>query len=244
MILAGAGILTNDDCTVEAPTVELPVSAKPPSVVARLPPALQASVAKIAAAGRGPYGHTPTQKIFDLHLNTFEEIYRLGAQHSDVCQLLHEIGIRRKGNARLDVGTVSSALSRARLKAAERRDPKIGKKTTRHSTRARVSTTKERETTPIQHFLSEGPGDGTVLPAPLAPQTRPGANRDDFQSIAPKASATDADDGSSRGIEGAGSLPLTAQQPSPLARGSPPGGNLASVRNAGALLNKIRSNHD
>jgi hypothetical protein len=224
---------------------EGPTSASLASVVGRLPSALQATVAQIAAAGRGLYGHTSIQEIFNLNLAVFEEIYRVGAQHPDVCQLLYEINIRRKDGAQLDIGTVSSALSRARLKAAaERRGSKTGEKRSKRAKLARAVTTESGDMTPIQGSVPEQPEYGIALSLPPAPQTLPAVDRDGSQNIRPTAPATDADYGNPRDLESTASLPLTAWSPSPAARGSPTSGNLANVRNAGELLNKLRNNHD
>jgi hypothetical protein len=245
MILGIVGILAHEYGTQEDLAEEGPTSASLPSVVRRLPSALQATVVQIAAAGRGPYGHTSIQDIFNLNLATFEEIYCLGAQHPDVCQLLYEINIRRKDGARLDVGTVSSALSRARLRAAaERRGSKTGKKRGKRAELARVATTEGGDMTQIQGSVPEQPEYETVLPPPPASETPPTAIQGGSPYILSKAPATDADYGNPRDLESTASLPLTAWSPSPAARGSPTSGNLANVRNAGELLNKLRNNHD
>jgi hypothetical protein len=245
MILGIVGILAHENGTQEGLAEEGPTSASLPSVVRRLPSALQATVVQIAAAGRGPYGHTSIQDIFNLNLATFEEIYCLGAQHPDVCQLLYEINIRRKDGARLDVGTVSSALSRARLRAAaERRGSKTGKKRGKRAELARVATTEGGDMTQIQGSVPEQPEYETVLPPPPASETPPTAIQGGSPYILSKAPATDADYGNPHDIERAASLPSTARPPSPVARGSPTSGNLANVRDAGILLNKIRSNHE
>ena len=244
MILGLAGIPTRENGSQSGLAEDGPTTASLPSVV-RLPSELQASVAQIAAAGRGPYGHTTTQDIFDRHLTTFEEIYRIGAQHPDVCELLFEIGIRREDGARLDIGTVSSALSRARLKAAaEHRGSKSGEKRSKRAKLARAVTTEAGDMTPIQGSVPEQPEDGIALSLPPAPQTLPSVDRGGSQDIRPTAPATDADYGNPQNIERAASLPSKARPPSPSARGSPTSGNLANVRNAGALLNKLRNNHD
>jgi hypothetical protein len=245
MILGIVGIPAHENGAQEDLAEDEPTSAGLPSVVRRLPSELQASVAQIAAAGRGPYGHTPTQEIFDRHQTTFEEIYRIGAQHADVCELLYEIGIRREDGARLDIGTVSSAVSRARTKAAaERRGSKTGKKRSKRSRLARVEPTGDGDMTQIPRSLPEEPEYETVLPPPPASETPPTAIQGGSPYILSKAPATSVDDGNPYDIERAASLPSTARPPSPVARGSPTNGNLANVRNAGALLNKIRENHD
>jgi hypothetical protein len=245
MILGIVGIPAHENGAQEGMADEGTTSSSLASAVGRLPSELQAAVAQIAAAGRGPYGHMPTQEIFDRHLTTFEEVYRLGAQHADVCELLYEIGIRREDGARLDIGTVSSGLSRARTKAVtERRGSNIGKKRSRRAKLARVLTTEGSYMTPIQDSVPEQPEYETVLPPRPASETPPTAIQGGSPYILSKAPATSADDGNPRSIERAASLPSTARPPSPVARGSPTNGNLANVRNAGALLNKLRNNHD
>jgi hypothetical protein len=244
MILGIAGIPARENGTQEGLAEEQPTSASPPSGVGRLPSELQASVAQIAAAGRGPYGHTPTQEIFDRHLTTFEEIYHIGAQHADVCELLYEIGIRREDGARLDIGTVSSAVSRARTKAAaERRGSKTKKKRTKRSRLARVESTGDGEMAQIPRSLPQEP-EYEILPPSPASETPPASIQGGSPCIPTKAPATSVDDGNPHDIERAASLPSTARPPIPAARRSATNGNLANVRNAGALLNKIRNNHD
>jgi hypothetical protein len=244
MILGIVGIPAHENGAQDGLPEEGSTAASLPPTVRHLPSALQATVVQIAAAGRGSYGHTSIQDIFNLNLTTFEEIYRLGAQHADVCELLYEIGIRREDGARLDIGTVSSAVSRARLKAvAERRGSKTGKKTSKRSRLARGATT-EGGMTRIQGTVPEESEGGTVLPLSQAHETPAITIQGGSSYIAPKAPATAVDDGNPPNIESATSLPPTAWSPSPTARGSPTSGNLANVRNAGDLLNKIRNNHD
>jgi hypothetical protein len=245
MILCIAGTPAHENGAQEGLADERPTPASLPSVVRRLPSALQASVAQIAAAGRGPYGHTPTQEIFNRHLTTFEEVYRVGAQHADVCELLYEIGIRREDGARLDIGTVSSALSRARTKAvAERRGSRTGKKRNKRSRLARVEPTGDGDMTQIPRSLPEEPEYETVLPPPPTPEPPHTAIQGGSSYIASKAPAAGVHYGDRRELKSTVSLRRTARPPSPVARGSPTNGNLANVRNAGALLNKIRENHD
>jgi hypothetical protein len=85
-----------------------------PAPLGRLPADLQAGLMALGGAGRGLFGHRNTQSIFSAHLPLLEHLYDLGASHRDVAEILHSVGITRPDGAPLDVGTVSSALSRAR----------------------------------------------------------------------------------------------------------------------------------
>jgi hypothetical protein len=237
MILGITGIPARENGVQEGLAEDGPTTASLPSVE-RLPSELRAEVAQIAEAGRGPYGHTTTQAIFDRNLTTFEEIYRIGAQHPDVCQILYEIGIRGENGARLDIGTVSSALSRARLKAAATPGgSKTGKNKHSHP---RVATAEEGATQ-IQFSVPAKPEGGTVLPPPPASEPRPATDREISLS---KAHETDLDHANPRHREGAESLPPTAPPPIPMARGSPTRGNLANVHDAAILLNQLRNEND
>jgi hypothetical protein len=102
--------------TRSASSHETPV----PAVLVRLPADQQAEFVALGAAGRGLFGHRRTQSIFDANLPLFDQIYSLGASHRDVAEILHALGITRKDGAPLGIGTVSSALSRARRAAAPR----------------------------------------------------------------------------------------------------------------------------
>jgi hypothetical protein len=100
-------------------------SAKPssrlPAPLACLPADLQAALSLICDAGRGPLGHRDTRSIFGDNLAILERLYRIGASHFDVSQILRDIGITRPSGEPLSVGTVSSAMSRARRAAAQER---------------------------------------------------------------------------------------------------------------------------
>ena len=245
MMSVMTGIPVHENGAQDSLPEESPAPASLPSVIGRLPPALQASVARIAAAGRGPYGHTSIQIIFDLNLAIFEDIYRIGAEHADVCVLLYEIGIRRKDGARLNIGTVSSAVCRARIKAAAgRRNSKSGTKKTNRSRPARIEPTGEGRRTQIARSLLEEPQYETALSPSPTPEAPHFAIQRGSPYIPSSAPATSVDAENSHDIGRAASAPSTTQPPSPVARGSPANGNLANVRNAGDLLNKIRDNHD
>src|SRR6202035_3485715 len=82
---------------------------------------------QIRNAGRGLFGHRDTQSIFDDNLATLEALYHIGASHSDVSQVLHDIGIGRGDGEPLSAGTVSSAMSRARRYAARSGRPPGGR---------------------------------------------------------------------------------------------------------------------
>jgi hypothetical protein len=84
--------------------------------IAHLPTRLRDALAEIGAAGRGPFGNASTQHIFDTALPALEALYEIGAEHRDVADILAELGITDDRGRRLSMGTVSSAVYRARLK--------------------------------------------------------------------------------------------------------------------------------
>jgi hypothetical protein len=87
------------------------------SYLERLPTEQRDVLIGVGRGARGLFGTAATQRIFDENLELFERLYRAGASHSIVSQILHDIGVRRDDGSPLPVGTVSSAVSRARLRA-------------------------------------------------------------------------------------------------------------------------------
>jgi hypothetical protein len=88
------------------------------SYLDRLPSELRDVLIVVGRSTRGLFGTAGTQRIFDENLELFERLYRAGANHWIVSQMLHDVGVRRDDGSPLPVGTVSSAISRARLRAA------------------------------------------------------------------------------------------------------------------------------
>lgn len=98
--------------------LENETTAPADDLLARLPSQLRGALAAIAAAVRGAFGRTTTQRILDGALPTLEELYAIGAEHRDVALVLHALGIRDARGQSLSIGTISSAIHRARLKRA------------------------------------------------------------------------------------------------------------------------------
>lgn len=84
----------------------------------RLPPEPRQRLMQIGSEGRGVFGLTRFQSIFEGHLGLFEYLATAGATAVMIGQLLAEVGIAREDGTPLPPGTVSSALSRARERAA------------------------------------------------------------------------------------------------------------------------------
>jgi hypothetical protein len=87
------------------------------SFLDRLPTDLRDAMILTGRRARGMFGTADTQSIFDEHLAVFERLYAAGASHLIVSRLLHEAGVRRADGSRLPTGTISSAMSRARMRA-------------------------------------------------------------------------------------------------------------------------------
>lgn len=84
----------------------------------RLPTELRDALIGVGRSARGLFGTGDTQRIFDQHSDLFDQLYEAGASHRIVSELLKEIGVQRADGSALPVGTVSSARSRSRLRAA------------------------------------------------------------------------------------------------------------------------------
>lgn len=84
----------------------------------RLPPEPRQRLLQIGSEGRGVFGVTCFQSIFEAHFSLFEYLATAGATAVMIGQLLAEVGVARPDGTPLPPGTVSSALSRARERAA------------------------------------------------------------------------------------------------------------------------------
>jgi len=84
----------------------------------RLPPEHHEHLLLIGSEGRGVFGVARFQSIFEAHLSLFEYLTKAGATAVMIGRLLAEVGIARPDGTPLPPGTVSSALSRARERAA------------------------------------------------------------------------------------------------------------------------------
>ena len=90
-----------------------------PSLLLRLPPHLAADLATIAATSKTALGDPrPVQWVVDRHLPRFEALIAAGVDHAHLSALLAEVGITDHLGRPLPIGTLSSAIHRARLKAA------------------------------------------------------------------------------------------------------------------------------
>lgn len=84
----------------------------------RLPPEPRQRLLQLGSEGRGVFGVACFQSIFETHFSLFEYLATAGATAVMIGQLLAEVGIARPDGTPLPAGTVSSALSRARERAA------------------------------------------------------------------------------------------------------------------------------
>jgi hypothetical protein len=84
----------------------------------RLPPEPRQRLLQIGNEGRGVFGVTRFQTIFEANFSLFEYLVAAGATAVMIGQLLAEVGIIRADGTPLPPGTVSSALSRARERTA------------------------------------------------------------------------------------------------------------------------------
>ncbi|MGL3106933.1 hypothetical protein [Bradyrhizobium sp. BR 1432] len=84
----------------------------------RLSPEPRQRLLQLGSEGRGVFGMACFQTIFEAHFDLFEYLAAAGATAVMIGQLLAEVGIVREDGTPLPPGTVSSALSRARERAA------------------------------------------------------------------------------------------------------------------------------
>jgi hypothetical protein len=206
-----------------------------PASLARLPTDLQTELIALGVAGRGLFGHRDTQNIFDTNLPLFERLYSLGASHPDVAEILHAIGITRANGTPLGVGTVSSALSRARLAAAPR--PKRSRAADRPHCGPRLAFPTGNANSAADKTISATPGTSgivTSLHASSAPgQPDPSAHL-----------ANELWSGEARhSPEPMGLFTEPRGPPSPRALTGDDDSLLAAQR-AGDLLNRLRKNHE
>ena len=90
-------------------------SGKP--LLDRLPRPQRDALIGIGRQGRGLFGRA-FQRVFDENLPIFEFLAAQGATAAVIGRLLAEVGIARANGTALPEGTVTSALSRARERAA------------------------------------------------------------------------------------------------------------------------------
>ncbi|TYL81650.1 hypothetical protein [Bradyrhizobium cytisi] len=84
----------------------------------RLPPEPRQRLLQIGSEGRGVFGVTRFQSIFEANFSLFDYLAAAGATAVMIGSLLAEVGIVREDGTPLPPGTVTSALSRARERAA------------------------------------------------------------------------------------------------------------------------------
>jgi hypothetical protein len=91
------------------------------ALIDRLPPDRRNELIMIGRDALGRFGYA-FQGVFDGHLALFDYLAARGATAVMIGRMLSEVGITREDGTPLPAGTVSSALSRARERAASRLD--------------------------------------------------------------------------------------------------------------------------
>jgi hypothetical protein len=149
------------------------------SLLAQLPSETQERLREIGADHRTEFGkRRDVQQAFDRHIDFFDGLISRGADHKIIGKLLAEVGIARADGTPLPIGTISSALSRAR---------KLGR-----------MTSDRQETAGARRDRQETAGAPRTTPNPTAPAgARPHRNarstpaqvlrREDAKSVAPDA---------------------------------------------------------
>jgi len=226
-----------DDAVSQSSPLDLP-----PSLV-RLPADLHAGLLQIRTIGRGPFGRRDTQAVFDDHLPTLERVYHAGASHLDVSQVLHDIGITRGDGRPLAVGTVSSAMSRARRAAAPKPDRPSARGRSPSTLLASGPTGTGQRGTALQDRARPPEVAAGVAARPLratAVTRRPEPLRDHD----PLRRGSDRSDVGNRPPHAV--TPRIEATISPTAARGPPGDddNSTSARAAGRLLNRLRNDDD
>jgi hypothetical protein len=215
-----------------------------PAPLARLPADLQAGLSLIRNAGRGLFGHRDTQSVFDDNLAILERLYQIGASHSDVSQILRDIGITRADGEPLSVGTVSSAMSRARRAAAQERRRSGNRGRSRSGPRASVplGAAQSGAATRGRAQLRSAASDVEQPPHASAAPEGPAAPSHDGVALAGGTS-----DRSNEGnpASQAAAPHFEAAAYSALARASPgDADNSTRARAAARLLNQLRNDDD
>ncbi len=91
----------------------------PAALFGRLPVAVQERLQAVGEAARDPVGDARDhQNAFDRHVGFLDELADAGLTHDKLATLLAAVGVHRGDGRPLPRGTVSSALHRARLRAA------------------------------------------------------------------------------------------------------------------------------
>lgn len=91
----------------------------PAPLIARLPAPLQQRLRDLGNGARDLFGaQRETQAIFDASIALLDALIAGGADHGMLARLLAEVGVARPDGRPLSRGTVSSALCRARERAA------------------------------------------------------------------------------------------------------------------------------
>lgn len=148
----------------------------------RLPPEPRQRLLQIGSDGRGVFGVACFQNIFDAHFSVFEYLATAGATAVMIGQLLAEVGIARPDGTPLPAGTVSSALSRARERAARApamRQPAAGTGMDMQAAAAPCNVPQANarpDGAPIQGFLNRPPLQDAPTPTRANSSLRPMPN--------------------------------------------------------------------
>jgi hypothetical protein len=215
-----------------------------PASLARLPADLQAALMQISSVGRGLFGHRDTQSIFGDNLEILEGLYKIGASHFDVSQLLHDVGITRADGELLSVGTVSSAMSRARRAAAHERGRPGNRGRSSSGPRASVPPGAAQSGAAIPGRAQPRSAASDVARPPHAPADPEGPAAPSRGSIDLRGGTSDRSDG-----DNPASQPVAphfeAAAHLALARASPgDADNSTRARAAARLLNQLRNDDD
>jgi hypothetical protein len=193
-------------------------------LLARLPAPAQARLREIGQGARDLFGELrDIQEVFDAQVAFLDALATGGATHAMLGRLMAEVGIDRPDGTPLPVGTISSALCRARERAAGR-----------------------PAAPPASGMILQGPAEtGSVLPHPAGqgtPMPKPARRR--RKRPAPAAAARHLPPSEEAGTVSAPSGQAAPTTTIAKAEFSPPPADdrtAARNRRAASILNALRS---
>jgi hypothetical protein len=205
--------------------------ADPAALFARLPPATRDRLQAIGREARDPVGDARDyQNAFDRHVGFLDELVDAGLTHDKLAAVLAAVGIHRGDGTPLTRGTISSALCRARLRAATVQGRAAPAATADPLQDAAVSGDALHPASLTGGLLPRPAAARSVMQEPAAPNRRPGrcARRLTPPSRQPHSdSATDA---LAPGADLDGTIPEPSDHTA-----------AAANRRAAALLQQLRS---
>lgn len=198
-----------------------------PALLDRLPAAAQQRLRIIGKDALNLIGELRDfQRAFDRHLDVFDALIADGTSHEVIGLLLAEVGVRRSDGRPLSRGTVSSALGRARERAA-----------------ARTARARPAPRTQAAPQAAASSGSALQQPAEFARPRQAPAGRRRGRPSAATSDRGEADNGAaSPPVAAPAQAPAAGAEPSAIAL--PENSTAARNLRAGSLVNQLRRSND